>query len=409
MKVKTPASISVILSYCIFIGILDLLIMAFYFRDAYWEIKWEYTDYSYLWGAVTAGLIYGTLGTTLGALSIQQLKDTSKISYLGNLTLIIAVFSIVMAILGGILQQIVYSELDSDLWMYPNNLVVGAIALVPILIFLVSLPVFDRFRRVLDVKEEDPGRIIKLRKRGQSLALGTGVGFLVLVGLLSVGLFDHEQATDDINHYEKQGILDIIEVRPGVRIEIWSLSGWENEYRIVYTENGETFNRSFVPNLLGAVRWLEENGTPDEKIFCWWDYGDSIEGYTGMESVIDTPARYIEQTIADPSSIEEWMEDETPIRDVASGLIANDPSITLSLMEKYGANYLLTDIRDQHGILYAIVLGAGKDTDDYLDWRDDSLTELGQSTVIHRIWKGEDIPGLEVVYSDLEVKVLKRV
>jgi len=337
------------------------------------------------------------------------LRNTSKISYIGNLTLIVAVFSIVMAILGGILQQVIERELGYDLWTYPNNLTVGAITLVPILIFLVSLPLFERFRRILEVKEEDPGRILRLRKRSQTLAFSTGVVFLILIGLLSVGLFDHEQATDDRSEYEQQGILDILEVRPGIRIEIWSLSGWENEYRIVYSENGKTVNRTFVPELFGAISWLANNSEPGEKVFSWWDYGFSVEGYTGLESVIDRPARYIEQTIYDPSLIEEWGENETAIRDVSSGLIAVDNNLTLAMMEKYGASYLLTNIRDQHGVLYALVLGAGKDIDDYRDWRDDSLTELGQKTVIHRIWKGEDIPGLEVVYSDLEVKVLKRV
>ncbi|MDG6224621.1 MAG: hypothetical protein QCI82_03810 [Candidatus Thermoplasmatota archaeon] len=410
MKIKTPLTIKAILSYCIFIAVLDILIMAFYFRDAYWEAIWQYTDHGYFWGALSIGAVYGVLGITLGTLSIMQLRSTTKISYLGHLTLIISVFSIVAAILGGILQQVIEWELGYDLWSYPNNLVVGAISIVPILAFLVFPPLFDRFRRILEVKEEDPGRIIRYRKRGQTLALSTGIVFLILIGLLSIGLFDHDMNRED-RTFEQNELLETIHVRPGVRIEVWNGHGpyMDTAYKIIYKENGEEVTHFFNPSIQGAAQWLLNNSNPGEVVFAWWDLGYSIEGYTGLDVVIDKPSRYIEQTLWDPSSVEEWEEDEIRLRDVSLGLITTDPSVTLNLMGQNNATYLLTTARQQYSILYALILGAGKDPSEYINWETNTLTDLGKSTVIHRIWKGEGIPGLELVYSDLEVKVLKRV
>jgi uncharacterized membrane protein len=410
LRIKTPASIKVVLSYCIFIAILDLLIMAFYFRDAYWEATWQYTDNIYFWGAIAIGFVYGTLGIALIKLSILQMKDTSRISYLGNLTLIIAVFSIVMAILGGILQQVVEWELGYDLWFYPNNLVIGAIAIVPVLVFLASLPIFDKFRRILEAKEEDPGRILRLRKRSQALAFSAGVVFLILIGLLSVGFFDHDMNRED-QTFVKNELLDSFDVRPGVRIEVWNGYGpyMDTVHKIIYEKDGVLMNESIYPNLIDALDWILQNSTTGQKVFSWWDHGYPIEGYTGLDSVIDRPAKYLQQTIANPSTIKAWADNETPIRDVASGFIAIDPSQTISIMDQYGADFFLTEIRDQYSIMYAFILAAGLETGDYIEWQQASLTDLGKNTVIHRIWSGEEIPGLEVVYSDLEVKVLKRV
>ena len=210
MRIKTPISIKTILFYCLFIGMIDLLVMLFYFRDAYWEAIYRYTDHSYLWGAIAIGIVYGILGITVEISSIVQLRDTKKISYLGNITLIIAVFSVVAAIMGGILQQVAGYELDIDLWFYPNNLVMGAIALVPILVFLISLPIVDKFRKILDIKEEDPARITKLRKRGQTLAVSSCLVFLVVFGILAAGLFDHERVDGPVEWREKE-LIDVIE------------------------------------------------------------------------------------------------------------------------------------------------------------------------------------------------------
>jgi len=385
--------------------------MLFYFRDAYWEAIYDYTDYSYMWVSIAVGSIYGIMGTTLGVLSVMQLHGRKRIYYMGTITLSIAVFSIVAAIFGGISQQIMEYEFNIDLWYYPNNLIVAAAALIPIILFLVSLSIFERFKHVIEVKEENPTRILRLRKRSQTMVVSTSVVFLIVLGLLGAGLFDHEKR-DEYSEWESVELVDTIEVKPGVTIEIWNSYGpyMDTEYKIVYEEDGRKVNRSFFPDLMGALDWLSNNSDPDDRILSWWDYGYSIEGYTGLESIIDKPARYIEQTIWDTSSIEEWSEDENRIKDVASALIAIDPSNTISVMENYDADFLLTNSRDQYGILYALVLGSGENLDDYFEYdQGEKLTELGKNTVVHRIWKGDGIPGLELVYSDFQVMILKRV
>jgi hypothetical protein len=397
MKIKTPLSMKLILSYCFLIGILDILILVFYFRDAYREMIYDYTDYTYFWGALAIGSIYGFLGLGLWLLSVLQFRNVRRISYMGTITLAVAVFSMVAFIMGGILQQYVEYAWDVDLWTYPNNLILGATALVPIMIFLFSLYVVDRFKKIVEIKEKDPARIIRLRKRSQTLAASTGIVFFILIMIISLGFFDHER---DDRSFETAELVNVIQVRDDVRIEIWSGYyqgyGMDNEYRIVYEENGIVMNMSFIPDLTGALEWLSNHSIPGEKVFSWWDYGYSIEGY-------------LEPTIWDPSTIEEWSDDESRIRDVAKGLISVDPSVTTSMMDRYNASYLLTEIRDEYSILYAIVIGAGEDVDDYIHYESGTLTDTGKNIFLHRIWAGDEIPGLEVVYSDLKVTVLKRV
>jgi hypothetical protein len=411
LGVKTPVLVQFLLSYLILIGIVNLSVSVFYFRDAFLEIDYFNTDYSYVWGALAVGIFYGLLALILLLFAILQFKDNRRISYLGNLTQAAAVFSIFGIVLGGILSQVVQYVWDIDLWNYPNNLVLGAIALVPIIVFLVSIHSIDRFKRLLEFKEDDPGRIVKMRKRSQVLAVSFGVVFLIVLGIIGVGFFNHSRPYEDENPpFEYSELMDTIQVRPGVTIEVWNGHGYgiDTAWKLVYTENGKVVSTGFWPSLFDAMEWLYNNSSPGDVVLSWWDYGKPLEGFTGLKSVVDEPTKDLEMTLADPTSIEEWSTDTQGIEDVSNALLAVDPSMTTTMMDKYNATFLLTSIREEFAILYAIAIGANKDPDDYIDWGN-ALTDLGKKTTLHKIWTGVEIPGLELVYSDLEVRILKRI
>jgi len=76
-----------------------------------------------------------------------------------------------------------------------------------------------------------------------------------------------------------------------------------------------------------------------------------------------------------------------------------------------GAEYLLTNRRDTTDISYAFFRAAGLDTTDYLKWSAGGAfsdpTALGRLTLIYRIWAGETVPGLELEYSDIDMRILR--
>ncbi|MGA1822331.1 MAG: HAAS signaling domain-containing protein [Thermoplasmatota archaeon] len=410
MPVKVPPSIRTILIYHVLAGIIGILIFLFYTREAYFELSYTYSDMIYFRGALVIGIVYGILGFGLCISAILQLSSPGRIAYLGSITQIVAAISLVILIVGGVLQQILYSIFDIDLWEYPDNLTLGPLVIIPIIILLISIPLMDRFKSQLDLKERDPMRINRLRKRSQGLTLGASFVILIMLSALVFGSVVNREYLED-DSWKRVELLDTIQVRDGARIEVWASHGpWMDlEYRIIYDDDGTARDELFFPDLLGAVRWLADNSSTGEKVMSWWDYGYSIEGYTGLEVVIDKPTRFLDESVADTSRINEWEEDEEKIKDVANGLITLDPEITVSTMEKYDSTYLLTHIRDSYSILYALVLGAGMDSDDYFDWETMNLTDLGKNTIVSRIWRGDEIPGFEIVYSDLEVKLLKRI
>ncbi len=122
------------------------------------------------------------------------------------------------------------------------------------------------------------------------------------------------------------------------------------------------------------------------------------------------PSRSITDTIADPSSISDW-EDEARVKKVAEALVATDVNVTIGTMADLGAEYLLTNRRDTTDISYAFFQAAGLDTGDFLKWSEGGAfsnpTALGRQTTIYRIWAGEPLPGLELGYSDIDMRILK--
>jgi hypothetical protein len=72
-------------------------------------------------------------------------------------------------------------------------------------------------------------------------------------------------------------------------------------------------------------------------------------------------------------------------------------------MDLYDADYILTNYRDAAGISYALIQAA---------YQPDPLSSywptLEEDSLLYRIWNVENVEGFEVVYSDLEVRILKK-
>lgn len=86
-------------------------------------------------------------------------------------------------------------------------------------------------------------------------------------------------------------------------------------------------------------------------------------------------------------------------------------------MNETGAKYLFTDSRDAQGIGHVFFTATGQDpnlylkneqpSNPYIDQPPAEPTAKGRGTTIFRIWLGQDLPGLNLVYSDVYTRIYK--
>ena len=253
------------------------------------------------------------------------------------------------------------------------------------------------------------------RKKQMMITFITTVCIILLLILLPwLGNFDKEwwedlEPADDVLLNSEH-----IGGRYNADIELWygrHEGSWDRYYRINYEVDGEQYKDSYFPQYEPAYEWLENSTLEDERVMCWWDYGHSIRGYAGRDVVIDSPSRSLEDSIYDISEVDKWEEDETKVVDASLAIIGTDPSEVISIMKKYNATYLFTTSKDRVDILYAFFIAPDIDMGDYVDMHSADyiwdLTDMGEQMTIVRIWNNEDIEGFDIVYSDLDVKILK--
>jgi hypothetical protein len=147
----------------------------------------------------------------------------------------------------------------------------------------------------------------------------------------------------------------------------------------------------------------------------WWDYGATLEGYTGRNSVIVGPSRatlrtvakYAEMSDAELVEVDCDCEPDEKVKDVALALLAENSTETAEIMRRYGADYLL--VRGENLInIWAIATAAEKVAEDYVDA--DKPTERAQGTTLGRMLKSHDLEGgLVIAYSDEDVTIYQLV
>ena len=179
--------------------------------------------------------------------------------------------------------------------------------------------------------------------------------------------------------------------------------------QIEYTKDNIKIKDDFVmPEIRPAMDWIKINTPEDVTILGWWDYGNSIRGYTGREVVIDFLSRELLDTISSykymtPEQQKEMEAKLVPLEKVtvvSKVMTTNNPQDAIGIMKKYNASYLFVhssnDVRIS-GIFFSIL----------------GLTPLEpnseefRTTIVGKASQGNEIDGFKLVYSDANVKLYK--
>lgn len=186
-----------------------------------------------------------------------------------------------------------------------------------------------------------------------------------------------------------------------------------NATHITYEWGGGNFTGLFYDELGPAMKWLEYNSFPDEKVLCWWDYGHMVRA-TGRETLVWEPSREILYTVSkyaamNKEKLAEVECDCSPhykIADVVAAFTTTDPSWLGEIMYKYEFDYVLAAEQDVSKS-WAMLMIAGKDPMAYLTG-DFDVTELGRQMTIIKMVSADEIEGFELVYADRFAKIYKK-
>jgi hypothetical protein len=98
-------------------------------------------------------------------------------------------------------------------------------------------------------------------------------------------------------------------------------------------------------------------------------------------------------------------------------LVATNTTEIISIMNEFGAKYLITYQSDSTIKTRVFLRSAGLNQSDYLVYdyninpysapSSPEPTALGRQTMVFRIWLGQDVPGLNLVYSDVYTRIYK--
>lgn len=158
-----------------------------------------------------------------------------------------------------------------------------------------------------------------------------------------------------------------------------------------------------------AYAFIKDDIPEDSVIMCWWDYGDSITGYTGRDTVIKDPSR----EIADMVFIYQYLSDEEKalflqnncteshnnIMGVARLMTSTDTEEIRAIMNKYNATYLFVDKWDaDKSSAFYYALG---EEPVYTGSPDFSLTTVGKA--VNR----DTLKGFSLVYADSQCAIYK--
>ena len=60
----------------------------------------------------------------------------------------------------------------------------------------------------------------------------------------------------------------------------------------------------------GTLSWLQGNAS-ENRVLAWWDYAAPLRDHTTCKPVLPGPSRQIEESVDDPSAVDEWAESES--------------------------------------------------------------------------------------------------
>jgi hypothetical protein len=242
--------------------------------------------------------------------------------------------------------------------------------------------------------------------------------FVLLLLLFSVTGCTQKSGVDEADRVipgvTPEKVVDVQNISEDARIyTIEAITGKGNVYtrkEIEYVRKGRTVKEIFSEDMVAALEWIKQDTLGDSTFLLWWDYGPSLEGYTGRNSLIIQPSKAILRTVSIYSKMSDaelekvvcdYCEPDEKVRDVALALLAEDPKETADIMKKYDADYLLVhDNNRRHFGVFAFA--TGRRVEDYRGPNYEP-TEKAFKTIVGRMLQMDEIEGFEKVYSDEKV------
>jgi asparagine N-glycosylation enzyme membrane subunit Stt3 len=185
------------------------------------------------------------------------------------------------------------------------------------------------------------------------------------------------------------------------------VSHWANgNVQLAYTdETGHHVSSYFDDRMIPGLNWINSSTPENATFLCWWDYGNMIKAVGERNVIVRNPSREILYSVADPSGIKEFDPNEK-ILDVASALTTDNQSLTVQIMEKYNASYVMVGNDDITKSVWFFKI-AGLNYTDYLVNQGSGLTftPLGMNTTIARLLNNTNTGPFTLVYQDQQMKV----
>jgi uncharacterized membrane protein YidH (DUF202 family) len=366
---------------------------------------------------VIAGLVFVIIGIATMALVYLQYKKPSLIVHYQSGSAMLSL-TLAAGILFVMLNYLIWRYLNKDFNYEESTAIAMPVFLALTLAYILGLRSTEEFQRRIALEEIDNKLFEQKRASSRNAMVALAVVSLFLVSAAGAAMF-----TYNVQTFNETSLVstDHVGGKYDASIEHWrtyntDMGRFIGDDMVVYTVNGTRHEGYLHLEIMGALDYISNSTEPNAVIMCWWDYGHAVRGLTGRDTVIANPSKNMMDTIAKPSSIKEW-DDQTKVEKVGKAFAAENVSTTISMMNETGARYLFTDSRDAQGIAYAFFRAAGQDPDlylknvqpsnPYMDPLPAQPTAKGRQTTIFKIWQGNDLPGLKLVYSDTYTRIYK--
>jgi hypothetical protein len=186
---------------------------------------------------------------------------------------------------------------------------------------------------------------------------------------------------------------------------------------ITYTKDGVKHTTGYYHSCLNSsMSWIKNNIPTNAVFLNWWDYGRMIVALAERDSVIKNPSQGALISVGPEyrSSYKEFDSNQS-IVDVATALATSNENVTKSMMEKYGATYLLIPGEDAMKATWFYNF-AGLNSTDYFaahseasfwSFVPEDFTDIGKQTMVYRLGTNTDLSMFTQVYSDADVRIFK--
>jgi len=397
MPIRLPTSLKFFLTFQLLTGLASLIIFIKGMDILISAIDQVPNDIGFILAQITSNVFFLLIFLIMITLTFIQWKRPYKVASLGNvgaivsISVIVIIIFVMFRIISWYMWRVEYEE-DS---YYP---IAGIVMIAFIVIYFLGFQQMERFQRRIHLSEDHVSLLRGDRSRTRKFVGAISAVFVMLLVLVVVG-----QSMYSDEYYESHELLASEYVGGPYNATI---QHWEH-----HDIDGKVRSEWFEPALRPSLDWLARNGEVGSTVLAWWDYGHAIRGYTGLDVIIDRPHRSMKHTIADPTIVSAWEDDMKRITDVAEALVTTDVNETIRVMKEYSAGYVFITQRDGRGIFYAILQAAGKNVLEYSNWGSEGFyqgpTELGRQTIVNRMLRGEKFEGLDLVYSDIDVRIYK--